>query len=92
VPKVSETRSFYDATSPTADQSRESVEPVTVGFWNLSDHDVTLIVNHQSYFLAPRQSARINVGRQFRWRVEGRDAERERIPDGLSGAEVVIRR
>ena len=91
-PKVSETRSFYDAPAPAAGQSRISGESVTVGFWNLSDHDVTVIMNDQRYFLPPRQSVKVNVGRQFTWRVEGRDPERERIPDGASAAEIVIRR
>jgi hypothetical protein len=91
-PKVSETRSFYDATASAADQARTGVEPVTIGFWNLTDHDVTVIVNDQRYFLPPRQSVRVNVGRQFTWNVEGRDLERERIPDGVPAAEIVIRR
>jgi hypothetical protein len=91
-PKVSETRSFYDAAAPAAEPSRTGGESLAVGFWNLSDHDVTVIVNDQRYFLPPRQSVKVNVGRQFTWRVEGRDLERERIPDGVSAAEIVIRR
>jgi hypothetical protein len=92
VPKVSETRSFYDATAPAGEQSRTSGESLPVGFWNLSDHDVTLIVNDQRYFLPPRQSVKVNIGRQFAWRVDGRELERERIPDGVSALEIVIRR
>jgi hypothetical protein len=88
VPKVSETRSFYDAAAP----ARTGDESLAVGFWNLSDHDVTVIVNDQRYFLPPRQSVKANVARQFTWRLEGRDLEPERIPDGVSSAEIVIRR
>jgi hypothetical protein len=91
-PKVSETRSFYGDPARGAEQTRASVESVEVGFWNLSNQDVNLIVNDQRHFLSPGQSARLSIGRQFAWRIEGRELERERIPDGVSAADIVIRR
>ncbi len=83
-PKITESRSFYDAATGVEDR-------VVVGFWNLSNQEKSLIVNNRRHLLLPGQSARLDVGRRFAWRIESSDFQPERVPDGVQAMEIVIR-
>jgi hypothetical protein len=92
-PGVSESRSFYSASTPaTRHASQRLGEPVAVNFWNLSDRELALIIEGQAHVLAPGQKMRSDVDRQFVWRVEGRDPQFELVPAGMPTMEIVIRR
>jgi hypothetical protein len=83
-PKISESRSYYDAALGVDDR-------VVVGFWNLSNQEKSLIVDNRRHVLVPGQSARLDVGRRFTWRIENGDLQSERVPDGVPTMEIVIR-
>jgi len=65
---------------------------LTAGFWNLTDHDLTIKVDGQSHVVARGKNLPLEVGRQFVWQIEGRDPQREQIATGESAIEIVIRR
>jgi hypothetical protein len=62
-----------------------------VGFWNVSGRDVTLTVDSRPRLLPNNQSLRLQLGRQFTWRVDGRASHAERVPADKTALEIVIR-
>jgi hypothetical protein len=92
VPAVNESRSFFDAYAvaprPTDKPAKDRAE---VGFWNLSGHDLTLKVAGQTHRLEHGKNLKLQLNRQFVWRVEDREAQSERVPDEVPGLDIVIR-
>lgn len=92
-PGVSESRSYFSAYAvaprtaekPAGDRAR-------VGFWNLSERDVVLTVANQAYSLPRGKSVRLDLPREFVWRVDSREAQNEKMPENESALEIVIRR
>jgi hypothetical protein len=62
-----------------------------VGFWNLSGRDVTLVIDGKSRTLAKDRSLTLDLERQFSWQVEGRPQHVERVREGQTTLEFVIR-
>jgi hypothetical protein len=62
-----------------------------VGFWNLSGRDVTLMIDGKSWKLAKDRAITVDLERQFAWQVEGQPQHVERVGEGQSAYEVVIR-
>ncbi len=92
-PAVSESTSYFDtyAVAPRG-APRPAGDRLTAGFWNLTDHDLTVKVDGQPHVLARGKNLPVDVGRQFVWQVEGRDPQKEQIATGESAIEIVIRR
>ncbi len=62
-----------------------------VGFWNLSGHDVTLTIDNRTMMLAKDRALTIDLDRQFAWQADQQPQHVERIVDGQSTHEIVIR-
>jgi hypothetical protein len=82
---------FYDSYF-VAGGAPPAGERCAVMFWNLSGQGLTLTVDGQARPLAAGQSVRVDLKRDFAWRVAGRDEERQQVPAQESGVEIVIRR
>jgi hypothetical protein len=63
-----------------------------VGFWNLTGHEITLMVDGKSHFLAAGKNLKLQLARQFIWKRESYDPQTERIAADTPGLEIVIRR
>jgi len=63
-----------------------------VGFWNLTDRDLTVKVDGQPHALARGRGLTLTLGRQFVWQVDQRAPTNERIPEDKTTLEIVIRR
>jgi hypothetical protein len=83
-PKVTESQSFYAGPAVAQDKS--------VGFWNRSDHDMTLTVENAKYWLPREGNLHFRLASGFHWQVDDRAAELELIPATAPGVEIVIRR
>jgi hypothetical protein len=92
-PGVTESRSFFDAyaSAPPSTDS-PTLTRAAVGFWNLTTQDLTLNVDGQDRLLPHGKGVRLDLGRQFVWRVGDREQVPERIPENAPGVEIVIRR
>jgi hypothetical protein len=86
------TASFYEA-FPTANAAPCRTEGrFAVTFWNLSGLALSVRVDGQDRRLGQGQSLTLDLGREFEWRVEGREALISRVPDGEKGLTLLIRR
>jgi hypothetical protein len=81
---------FYDSYF-VAGGARAAADRCAVMFWNLSGQGLTLTVDGQARVLPSGQSLRMDLKREFAWRVAGRDEERQQVPAQESGLEIVIR-
>jgi hypothetical protein len=63
-----------------------------VGFWNLTDRNLTVSVAGQAHPIPRGKILKLEVGRQFVWRVEGHEPQNEIVPMENSGVEIVLRR
>jgi hypothetical protein len=63
-----------------------------VGFWNLSGHALRLRVDGRDHRIASGETLKLEVGRQFVWRVDDREPQSEQIPAQAPALEIVIRR
>ena len=92
-PDVTESRSYYESYSVRS-QSTDiaSADHCAVCFWNLSGHDVTVSVGGQAHPLPRGKVLKLDVGRQFVWRVEGHEPQNETVAKENSGVEIVLRR
>jgi hypothetical protein len=91
---VTESRSYYSAyaVAPRAGE-RPTPDRCRVGFWNLTDHDVTLTIHNKTYPLVRGRSLKVeDLPRQFAWRVDSRETQNEKVPDSEGAVEIVIRR
>jgi hypothetical protein len=95
IPDVSESRSspkaYYDA-YPVASRGQPAGESPSIRVWNLSGQELRLKVNGEALVLRHGQQVGRTVPRQFVWQVLGREAQTERIPEGESALELVVRR
>ncbi len=66
-------------------------ERARVGFWNLTDREVTLHVEGQSMKLTKDQSVTLDLPRMFAWRVDERLPQTERVVENQAAHEVLIR-
>ncbi len=62
-----------------------------VGFWNLSGRDVTLTIDNRAMTLAKDRALTIDLDRQFAWQADQQPQHVERIPEGQTTHEIVIR-
>jgi hypothetical protein len=92
-PAVTESRSYFSAyaVAPRATE-RPAAERCQIGFWNLSDRDITLTVDAKKYPLPRGESIKMELGREFVWQVDGRVAHAEKLPAKEAALEIVIRR
>lgn len=101
-PGVTESRSFFNAytVAPRAND-KPLANRVHVGFWNLTENDVTLTISDAAAPMATQVSThvvpkgkdlRIDLPRKFVWRIDAREAVNEHVPATESGLEIVIRR
>jgi hypothetical protein len=90
---VSESHSSFDAYAvvPRA-ADRPAGDWCSVAFWNLTGRDLTVQVEGQDHYVPRGKNVRLDLGRQFVWRVEDRAAETEKVPANDSAVEIVIRR
>lgn len=92
-PGVTESRSYFNAyaVAPRAND-KPAGNRVPVGFWNLTDRDITLTVDKQTHVVPKGKNLKLDLARQFVWRVDTREALNEQVPAAESGLEIVIRR
>jgi hypothetical protein len=93
-PGVNESRSYFSAyaVAPRDAQPRLAADRARVGFWNLSEVDLTLTIANQAYTLPRGKSVKLELPRQFVWRVDAREPQSEKMPESESALEIVIRR
>lgn len=85
-PVISESRFNGRSPAPAAEGDR-----CRVGFWNLSGRDVTVTIDGTPRPLPKDRAITVDVGRAFRWQVDGQAAQSERVPDAQASHEIVIR-
>jgi hypothetical protein len=81
--------SYFVASDPGRTASRDRCSVV---FWNLTSQGLLLRVDGQSRRLERGASVRLELGRDFRWSVAGREEDRQQVPTSEAGVEIVIRR
>jgi hypothetical protein len=92
-PAVTESRSFYESFGVQPGfTDKISADHCAVGFWNLTGRDVTLSVDGKPQIVPQGKSLRLQLGRQFAWKIGGHEVQTERIPIENSGVEIVLRR
>jgi hypothetical protein len=93
-PGVNESRSYFSAyaVAPRDAQPQLAADRARVGFWNLSPVDITLTVANQAYTLPRGKSVKLELPRQFVWRVDAREPQNEKMPESQTALEIVIRR
>jgi len=92
-PKVSESRSLYSAYSGRRHTSYKiGASHCRVGYWNVTNRNVSLAVEGQSYFLAPGRGMTLTVPRQFTWQMDRGKLNRESVPSDRPTMEIVIRK
>ena len=62
-----------------------------VGFWNLTNRDVTLTIDGKAWTVPANRTITLETGRQFTWQIGQKAQHVERVADGLATHEVVIR-
>ncbi len=94
VPGATEELSYFNAYAlAVTDAGSLIADRCRVSFWNLTDRPLTVKVADQSYVVQRNsQSMPMELSRQFVWRVDGREPQQERLPEGESGLVIVIRR
>jgi hypothetical protein len=92
-PRVTESESTSTGTGPTRFVAeKRNTDRYRVGFWNVSNRDVTLRIDGRTHTLARGRSLTVNLGRQFTWQEVGADPQAEEIPAARSSMEILIRR
>jgi len=91
-PEVSESRSFYESFGVRS-QSKDKLlaDRCSVGFWNLTARDLTVSVEGQNHIVLQGKTLKLQVARQFAWRMEGHEPQNETVPMENSGVEIVLR-
>jgi hypothetical protein len=62
-----------------------------IGFWNLTGRDITLTVGGTTRTLGKNRALTVELEREFSWQVDRLPEHIERVPDGKTAYEVVIR-
>jgi hypothetical protein len=84
---------FFDSYFVASDPGRPALrDRCSVVFWNLTSQGLLLRVDGQSRRLERGASVRLELGREFRWGVAGREEERQQVPTSEGSVEIVIRR
>ncbi len=91
-PQVNESHAYYDAYAMAREPSATPGERCTVAFWNLTDRDLPIAVDGQTRVVPRGRSVPVEAGRQFVWKIEGRDPQTEKVAAGETGLAIVIRR
>ncbi|HEV3204065.1 MAG TPA: hypothetical protein VGY77_06775, partial [Gemmataceae bacterium] len=90
---VTEAKSFYDAyVAAIVGATPPARRKVKIGFWNLSPRDLTLTVEGQVHLLKKGGSLKLELERQFVWKVGEHKPQMEQVPNQVPGLELVIRR
>jgi len=89
-----ESTSFYDAYAVASREvAKSSGDRCKVDFWNLTNKDLLLRIDGGAPRVLPRgKSLPVVVGRQFTWKVDGRETQATPIEGGESALQIVIRR
>jgi hypothetical protein len=88
-----DSRPYYDIYSVARRGPAQLAGDVSeVGFWNLTDRDLTLRVDGQSSTVPRGKSLPLTLGREFVWQIDGREPQRQTLGKDQSALEIVIRR
>jgi hypothetical protein len=90
-PIITESQTGSDSAKVAKISDPGAGERVLVGFWNVTGRDVTLTIDGRTRVLPRNRNLTVPVGRQFVWRVDQRPAQTERVPEGSSTMEIVVR-
>jgi hypothetical protein len=71
---------------------KPSGDRCSVGFWNLTDRDLILAVDGRSHIVPRGKNLLLDLKHQFAWKVEGREAQLERVRPSEAAMESVMRR
>jgi hypothetical protein len=86
-------RPYYDTYSVARRSSAQFTgDRAEVGFWNLTDRDLTLHVDGQNRILPRGKNLPLALGREFVWQIDGREPRRQTLEKDQSALEIVIRR
>jgi hypothetical protein len=88
----SSTNAFDTYSVPPDKGTKPAADRCSVGFWNLTDKELTLKIDGQTHTLAAGKSLTRDLARQFVWQVIGREAQNSTVPAADVGMEIVIRR
>jgi hypothetical protein len=91
---LGESTSFYDAYAVASQETaKPSSDRCKVDFWNLTGRDLVLRIDGGAPKVLPRgKSLPVQVGRQFTWQVDGREAQATPIEGREAALQIVIRR
>jgi hypothetical protein len=90
---ITESKSYYDAYVAAVVCATPPVRgKAKIGFWNLSPRDLTLTVDGQVHLLKKGRSLKLELDRQFVWKVGEHKPQMEQVPDQVPGLELVIRK
>ncbi len=90
---VREDGPFYDSYPIVLKPDQKPAnDQCVVSFKNLSGRSIKVTIDMQEQTLPPDGSLNVQVNRQFVWRMEGREAQREQIKAGDFALQIVIRR
>jgi hypothetical protein len=89
---VMESRPYFDLYPVDARGGEKPLaDRCSVGFWNVTDRELGFKVDGQPRTLARGKSLTLELGRQFTWQIEGRDAQIQRVAPENVGLDIVIR-
>ncbi len=92
-PRVTESPYPSDEKSRPRNASRKSRrDRCRIGFWNVSNRDLTVQVNGRARRLARGRGMTLRLKRQFVWRIVGSTPHEESVPADKATMEIVIRR
>ena len=83
---------FYDSYFVAGGTQAPGPDRCVVTFWNLSGQDLRLTVDGSLRPVPSGQKVRLELNREFRWGVAGREAVGQQVPAAETGVEIVIRR
>ena len=92
-PGVREEGPFYDS-YPVAlkNDQKPANDECSVTFTNLSERPIKIMLDNQERALGKGESVRLPVKRDFSWKMEGREPQREQIGMGDFALLIIIRR
>jgi hypothetical protein len=91
-PPAEVSTSFYQTFPSNLPEKRGRDLPPTLTLCNAAGKAVMVRVDGVRYLLVVGQTINLEARSDFAWQVEGREAERGRIPPGERGLTIVIRR
>jgi hypothetical protein len=92
LPTVIESRNYAaDGTSGANKGNGAAQDACKVGFWNVSDGDVKLYINGKMHMIPRNRNLTLTVTREFTYQINAATPKTERVPDGNTAHEIVIR-